>query len=106
MERVPRLAELRRRVQHAVHLRRIDRVRRRVELPPGAAVTRAPEGVGVADAGLSAARKGTYGAVIEEDFTLNLPTGTVSAEAYQGFVALVRAIDDSFMAGTRVREKP
>jgi hypothetical protein len=81
-------------------------VRRRVELPPGATVARAPEGASVADAGLSAARKGTYGAVIEEDFTLNLPTGTVSAEAYPGFVEKVRAIDDSFMAGTRVRVKP
>lgn len=81
-------------------------VRRRVELPPGASVDRAPGVVGVKDVGIQAVRKGTYGPVIEEDFTLSLPTGTVAAEAYQGFVDNVRAIDDGFMAGTRVKVKP
>lgn len=81
-------------------------VRRRVELPAGAAVTRPPEAVRVDDPRLEAVRKGNYGAVIEEDFSLSLPTGTVPAEAYQGFVEKVRSIDDGFMAGTRVRVKP
>jgi hypothetical protein len=81
-------------------------VRRRIELPAGAAVTRSPQGVRLEGGGLEAARKGTYGAVIEEDFALSLPTGTVQADAYQGFVEKVRAIDDSFMEGTRVRVKP
>lgn len=81
-------------------------VRRRVELPAGAAVTRAPESVRIEDPRLEAVRKGTYGPVIEEDFALSLPTGTVPAEAYQGFVEKVRSIDDGFMAGTRVRVKP
>jgi hypothetical protein len=81
-------------------------VRRRVELPAGATVTRPPEGVRIDDPRLEAARKGTYGTVIEEDFALSLPTGTVPAEAYQGFVEKVRSIDDGFMAGTRVRVKP
>lgn len=81
-------------------------VRRRIELPAGAAVTRSPQGVRLEGGGLEATRKGTYGAVIEEDFALSLPTGTVQADAYQGFVEKVRAIDDSFMEGTRVRVKP
>jgi hypothetical protein len=81
-------------------------VRRRVELPAGATVTRAPEGVRIEDALVEAVRKGTYGPVIEEDFALSLPTGAVPAEAYQDFVNKVRSIDDSFMAGTRVRVKP
>lgn len=81
-------------------------VRRRIELPAGATVTRAPEGVRIEDARLEALRKGTYGPVIEEDFALSLPTGTVPAEAYQGFVDNVRSIDDGFMAGTRVRVNP
>jgi len=46
------------------------------------------------------------GAVIEEDFRLSLPTGTVSAEEYQGFVDRVQAIDSGFMAGIRVEKKP
>lgn len=69
-------------------------------------MTRAPEGVRIEDARLEALRKGSYGPVIEEDFALSLPTGTVPAEAYQGFVDNVRSIDDGFMAGTRVRVKP
>lgn len=81
-------------------------VRRRIELPAGATVMRAPEGVRIEDARLEALRKGSYGPVIEEDFALSLPTGTVPAEAYQGFVDNVRSIDDGFMAGTRVRVKP
>lgn len=79
-------------------------VRRRVELPPGAAVARAPGPLRFADPGLAATRAGTYSEkVIEEEFRLDLPTGTVSAEGYDQFVERVRAVDDAFMAGTRVR---
>jgi hypothetical protein len=81
-------------------------VRRRIELPAGASVMRSPENVRVGDTHLEATRKGSYGPVIEEDFMLSLPTGTVPADAYQVFVEKVRAIDDGFMAGTRVRVKP
>lgn len=81
-------------------------VRRRIELPAGATISREPGIVEVRDAHLSATRKGTYNAnVIEEDFQLNLPTGTVDADKYQAFVGRVHAVDDGFMAGIRVSKK-
>jgi hypothetical protein len=79
-------------------------VRRRIELPGGAAVAREPAIVEVRDAHLSATRKGTYkGNVIEEDYHLNLPTGTVDADEYQAFVGRVHVVDDGFMAPIRVK---
>ncbi|WP_437811124.1 hypothetical protein [Sorangium sp. So ce1078] len=77
-------------------------VRRRIELPAGYAVARAPEGVRVEHAGLAASRSGSYGAVIEEDFAMSLPTGTVSTDEYKAFVERVQAVDSGFMAGIRV----
>ncbi|MCC6553971.1 MAG: hypothetical protein IT372_13250 [Polyangiaceae bacterium] len=77
-------------------------VRRRIELPPGARVARAPGAVRVEDARIQASRKGSYAQVIEEDFVLSLPTGTVAAGEYGGFVDRVQAIDSGFMAGIRV----
>src|SRR5262249_7065458 len=80
---------------------------RRIELPSGATVSRAPGAVDVSDANVSARRKQTVnGLTIEDDFTLSLPTGTVPASRYQVFVEKVQAIDDGFMAGTRIRVKP
>lgn len=80
-------------------------VRRRVELPAGAAVTREPALIDVRDPHLSATRKGTYkGNVIEEDYRLNLPTGTIDADEYQAFVGRVHVVDDGFMAGIRVKK--
>jgi hypothetical protein len=79
---------------------------RRIELPAGASVTRAPAGVEIADPNVSARRKlAQKGQLLEEDFTLSLPTGTVAAGRYQAFVEKVQAIDDGFMAGTRIRVK-
>jgi hypothetical protein len=80
-------------------------VRRRIELPAGASVTREPAIVDVRDGHLTASRKGTYkGTVIEEDYRLNLPTGTVGADEYQAFVERVHVVDDGFMAGIRVKK--
>jgi hypothetical protein len=82
-------------------------VHRRVELPEGATVTRAPAVVSVKDSRIEAQRKSSQAArVLEEDFSLSLPTGTVSAEGYQAFVQNVHVIDDGFMAVTRVKVKP
>jgi hypothetical protein len=79
-------------------------VRRRIELPAGATVVREPAIIEVRDEHLSATRKGTYkGNVIEEDYRLNLPTGTVDATEYQAFVGRVHVVDDGFMAGIRVK---
>ena len=80
-------------------------VRRRIELPAGAAVTREPAVIAVDDPHLSASRKGTYtGNVIEEDYRLNLPTGTVDAAEYQAFVERVHVVHDGFMAGIRLKK--
>jgi len=80
-------------------------VRRRIELPASAAVVKEPATIDVQHPRLAAARKGTYkGSVIEEDYRLNLPTGTVSADEYQAFVDSVHVVDDGFMAGIRVKK--
>ena len=80
-------------------------VRRRIELPAGYAVTREPAAIDVRDPHLTASRKGTYKAnIIEEDYRLNLPTGTVDATEYQQFVERVHVVDDGFMAGVRVKK--
>jgi hypothetical protein len=79
---------------------------RRIELPAGATVTRQASPVEVADPNVVARRKvAQKGQVLEEDFTLSLPTGTVAADRYKAFVEKVEAIDNGFMAGTRVRVK-
>jgi hypothetical protein len=76
---------------------------RRIELPPGVTVTRAPAALEITDPNVSAHRRiDQKGQVLEEDFTLSLPTGTVPATRYQAFVEKVQAIDDGFMAGTRL----
>jgi hypothetical protein len=80
--------------------------RRRIDLPAGAVVSRAAASFDVADANVSARRRLTQkGQTLEEDFALSLPTGTVSASRYKAFVEKVQAIDDGFMAGTRVHVK-
>lgn len=79
-------------------------VRRRIELPQGATISREPALIEVRDEHLTATRKGTYkGNLIEEDFHLSLPTGTVDASEYQAFVGRVHVVDDGFMAGIRVK---
>lgn len=81
-------------------------LRRRVELPSGATVARAPDKVEVVDARVKAKRTITVnGGLIEEDFALSLPTGTIAAGAYQAFVEHVQAVDNGFLAGTRVKIK-
>jgi hypothetical protein len=77
---------------------------RRIDLPPGASVVRLAAAVEVVDPNIAARRAITQkGQTLEEDFTLSLPTGTVAASRYQAFVAKVQAIDDGFMAGTRIK---
>jgi hypothetical protein len=81
-------------------------LRRRIELPAGATVARAAVDVDVTDPSVRARRKVKLaGNVVEEDFTLSLPTSTVPATRYQAFVEKVQAIDDGFMAGTRIKVK-
>ncbi|APR84289.1 Hypothetical protein A7982_09638 [Minicystis rosea] len=80
--------------------------RRRIELPAGATIARAPVDLDINDNNVHARRKlKATGNVVEEDFILSLPTGTVPAARYQAFVEKVQAIDDGFMAGTRIKVK-
>ncbi len=83
------------------------RMRRRIELPKGAVIMRPAAPLQLSNANLQASRSGTYeSAAIEEEFVLDLPTGTISASDYDGFVERVRTVDDAFLAGTRVRVSP
>ena len=79
-------------------------VRRRVELPAKASIARLPgpfEGKGPL---LSAQRKiSVAGSTIEEDFTLELTTGTVPKDRYDAFVTETHRTDDAFRACTRVK---
>lgn len=78
-------------------------VHRHVDLPSGASVTKGPDQVAVHDKLVEATRTSKVdGNAIDESFTLSLPTGTVPADAYAGFVSDVHTIDDGFMASTRV----
>lgn len=82
-------------------------VRRRVELPDGARIELLPgpfEGKGPL---VEATRRiAVSGATIEEDFTLEVSTGTVPREEYGAFVAVTHRADDAFRASTRVRPPP
>lgn len=79
------------------------RVRRRVELPKGAKVVRQPGPFELHSSELEATRSMRVdGSVIEEEFALGLPTGTVAKERYASFALDARRTDDSFLASLRV----
>lgn len=79
-------------------------VRRRIELPATAQITRLPgpfEGSGPL---LRATRKiSVAGSSIEEDFTLDVTTGTIPQGAYDAFVGATHRTDDAFRSSTRVK---
>ncbi len=79
-------------------------VRRRVELPPKASIARLPgpyEGKGPL---MSAQRKiSVAGSTIEEDFTLEVSTGTIPKDKYDAFVTETHRTDDAFRASTHVK---
>jgi hypothetical protein len=78
-------------------------VRRRIELPADAKVSHLAAGVNVQSPELKAERVIVQqGAVLQEDFRINLPVGTVAPEAFDGFVQRVRTVDDGFMHSTRI----
>ena len=102
---------LNRAVQYHVH--------RRIELPPGATVSRMPGPLDVKAKLVEASRRIAVGGgaaptnaqgspasqnplVIEDDFVLGIATGTIPAKDYQGFVSVAHAADDGFLASTRV----
>ncbi len=79
-------------------------VRRRIELPAKAQIARLPgpfEGKGPL---ITASRKiSVNGQSIEEDFTLDVTTGTVPRDRYDAFVSTTHQADDAFRASTRVK---
>ena len=78
---------------------------RRIDLPKGAAVARMPGPLVVKTQLIDASRKlAVVGDrnVIEDDFILEIATGTVSRAEYEAFVGAAHAADDGFLATTRV----
>jgi hypothetical protein len=76
---------------------------RTITLPPNARVSKSPAAVEVSGSVLRATRKSAVkGNEVIDEFRLDLPTGTVAAEAYPAFARDVQAVDSGFLSGTRV----
>lgn len=76
---------------------------RRVELPPGAHVARLPEPLEVRDEPIQASRRlNPMPNAIDEDFILEVSTGTVAASSYDAFASTVQSVDDGFLASERL----
>ena len=79
-------------------------VHRRLELPPGATITRMPGPFQRKASHLQATRSiAVSGTVIEDDFVLALSTGTIPASDYAAFVDDAHKTDDAFLSGTWVK---
>jgi len=82
-------------------------VKRYIELPAATQIVRVPlpfDGIRGKGPLLSASRTiQVSGTTIEDNFTLDVKTGTVPPEHYGEFVAAARNIDDAFRASTRVK---
>jgi hypothetical protein len=78
-------------------------VHRRVDLPKGATVARMPGPLDVKAKLVDASRKLTVtGDALEDDFTLDVATGTIPPAEYDAFVGGAHAADDGFLAAVRV----
>ncbi len=85
-------------------------VHRRVDLPKGATVSRMPGPLEVKAKLVDATRKltvtgdgrATSSAAIEDDFVLDVSTGTIPAGEYDAFVGAAHAADDGFLAAVRI----
>jgi hypothetical protein len=77
---------------------------RRVELPAGTQVLRAPSTLEVRTQNLEASRRVAANAsAIDEEFVLNVTTGTIAADRYAAFVGDAQKIDAGFLASTRLK---
>jgi hypothetical protein len=77
---------------------------RRVELPEGAQVVRPAAPFDIHRKPITASRVVTVeGTAVDEQFALDLTTGTVAAQHYGDFVGDAHKTDDAFLAGTRVK---
>ena len=83
------------------------RVKRKTKLPANAKVERLAPAVDQKSPFLSANRSlKVEGDTLVEEFVMNLPTGTVTADSYRAFLDTVQTTDSGFLAGVRVRVKP
>ena len=93
-------------VSHAVQYH----THRRIELPAGATLVRAPGPFQVKTRALSATRALSVVAgspvVIEDDYKVGVPTGTVPAALYAAFAKDAHRTDDAFLASTIVHVPP
>lgn len=88
----------------AVNRATLYHVRRRVELPAKARILRLPGPFDGKGPLVSASRRiSVAGSSIEEDFTLDVTTGTVARGEYDAFVGAAHRADDAFRASTRVK---
>jgi len=79
-------------------------LRRRIELPAGWSISATPSAVKEQDPHLQAERRvDAQGAVVQEDFTLSIPTGTIGPAEFDEFAARARRVDDGFLSGIRVK---
>ena len=81
-------------------------VHRRVDLPKGATVARMPGPLDVKAKLVDASRKLTVsgaGSIIEDDFVLDVSTGTIPPADYDAFVGAAHAADDGFLGSARAR---
>ncbi len=80
-------------------------VHRRIDLPKGATVARMPGPLAIKTQLVDASRKLAVAGdnnVVEDDFVLEIATGTVPRADYDAFVGAAHAADDGFLASTRV----
>ena len=76
---------------------------RRIELPSGTKIAKLPGPFDVSAVSLGASRTiAVSGSTIEDNFTLNVPTGTIAPLDYAKFADAARRTDDAFMSSTRV----
>lgn len=81
---------------------------RRIELPPGIEVGQLPGPVDVRSKLVEGTRTMKVGqeaghGFIEESFVLGVTTGTIAPNEYERFVTAAHALDDGFLAATRLR---
>jgi hypothetical protein len=83
-------------------------VHRRIELPKGMQVTRTPGPFEASASGMHASRTLTVGrageaqAFVEDEFLLDLPTGTVPAAEYDAFTRAAHRTDEAFLGAVRL----
>ncbi|MBI4703875.1 MAG: hypothetical protein HY744_22420 [Deltaproteobacteria bacterium] len=100
------LAQAERTAALAIDAPLLFHVHRRIELPPAVAVIHPAEALKIETAELEAVRAVTQsGGLLEDDFRLSLPAGTVDLDRLEGFARDVRRVDDGFRYGTRVGPK-